>query len=115
MKSAKKITMKINYFLFALLFLFFTSCKTDIKDIKLNRSEFLGKEVTVEGVVSGSIPMSGIYELKQDDATIYVYTQNELPEEGWEIKVTGVVKENKVELGFIKVLNEAYIEEKTRK
>jgi hypothetical protein len=107
--------MKNFIVIISLLSICFTSCKTDIKDIKLNRSEFLGKEVTVEGVVSGNIPMSGIYELKQDDATIYVYTQNELPEEGWEIKVTGIVKENKLELGFLKVLNEAYIEEKTRK
>jgi hypothetical protein len=106
--------MKNFIVIICLLAIIFTSCKTDIKDIKLNRSEYLGKEVTVKGVVSGGIPMSGIYELKQDDATIYVYTQNELPEEGWEIKVTGVVKENKLELGFLKVLNEAYIEEKSR-
>ena len=107
--------MKKFSVIICILAIIFTSCKTDIKEIKLNRSEYLGKEVTVKGVVSGSIPMSGIYELKQDDATIYVYTKNELPEEGWEINITGVVKENKVELGFIKVLNEAYIEEKTRK
>ena len=107
--------MKNFIVIISILSICLTSCKTDIKEIKLNRSEFLGKEVTVEGVVSGGIPMSGIYELKQDDATIYVYTQNELPEEGWEIKVTGIVKENKLEFGFIKVFNEAYIEEKARK
>ena len=106
--------MKKFSVIISLLSISLVSCKTDIKEIKLNRTEFLGKEVTVEGVVSGGIPMSGIYELKQDDATIYVYSQNELPEEGWEIKVTGVVKENKVELGFIKVLNESYIEEISR-
>ncbi len=105
--------MKNVIFIYLLTF-FLTSCKTDIKDIKLNRGEYLGKEVTIEGVVSGSIPMSGIYELKQDNASIYVYTQHELPEDGWEINVTGIVKENKLELGFIKVLNAAYIEEKSR-
>jgi hypothetical protein len=100
--------------IFAIL-LFFTACTTDIKDIKLNRNEYLNKEVTVKGVVSGSIPMSGIYELKQDDVTMYVYTKNNLPDEGLELKVTGIVKENKVELGFLKILDEAYIEEVSRK
>lgn len=105
-----------NLFLaiFGLLILF-TACTTDIKDIKLNRNEYLNKEVTVNGVVSGSIPMSGIYELKQEDVTIYVYTKNNLPDEGLELKVTGIVKENKLELGFLKILDEAYIEEVSRK
>jgi hypothetical protein len=105
-----------NLFLaiFSLLILF-TACTTDIKDIKLNRNEYLNKEVTVNGVVSGSIPMSGIYELKQEDVTIYVYTKNNLPDEGLELKVTGIVKENKLELGFLKILDEAYIEEVSRK
>lgn len=101
--------------LITLLSISIVSCTTDIKDIKLNRNEYLNKEVTVKGVVSGSIPMSGIYELKQDDVTMYVYTKNNLPDEGLELKVTGIVKENKVELGFLKILDEAYIEEVSRK
>jgi hypothetical protein len=46
---------------------------------------------------------------------MYVYTKNNLPDEGLELKVTGIVKENKVELGFLKILDEAYIEEVSRK
>jgi len=107
--------MKNLLLLVFVLLLCLTACNTDIKDIKLNRNDYLNKEVTVNGVVSGSIPMSGIYELKQDDVTIYVYTKNNLPDEGLELKVTGIVKENKVELGFLKILDEAYIEEVSRK
>jgi hypothetical protein len=104
-----------NLILYATPLLFLISCNTSIKKIKEKRSDYLNKEVSVDGIVSSTIPFSGIYEMKEDETTIYVYTENEMPNEEEKITITGVVKEKKMEIGGFKLMNELYIEEKSRK
>ncbi|MFM7766187.1 MAG: hypothetical protein ACKO6I_11075 [Sphingomonadales bacterium] len=98
----------------ALSVLVFFSCNTDIRKIREGRSNYIDKEVTVEGTVSSAIPLSGIFELKQDNATIYVHTQNDLPNKDEKITVKGIVKEKKIEYNGLQLINEVYIEEISR-
>jgi hypothetical protein len=105
---------KLLKFFFGCSVILFYSCKTDIRKIKEDRSQYLNKEVNVEGVVNAIIPLTGIYELKQDNATIYVYTPIELPNEEEKIVVKGIVKEKKLEAGGVRLLNEVYIQEVKR-
>jgi hypothetical protein len=106
--------MKKKLLLFSIPVLFFISCNTNIKKIKEKRSDYLNKEVSVEGTVTSSGTFPRIYEIKQDEATIYVFTEKELPNEEEKITVTGVVKEKKMEIGGFRLMNELYIEEKSR-
>ena len=91
-----------------------TSCTTKVKDIKEKRNNYLNKDVTVNGKVEITIPLTGIYQLNDDGSTIYVKTEGDLPNEGEIFKVSGKVKEQKFEFGGLRLINELYIEEKER-
>ncbi len=75
--------------------MFLASCATDIKEIKDNITEYNGKKVTVSGTVieTTDLLVTKYYELKDDTESIYVVPLGDLPNEGDEKKVTGIVDE----------------------
>ena len=91
-----------------------SSCTTDIKDIKANRSDYLGKEVTIKGTVLSTVPFTKIYEVKDETGSLYVNTPNELPDKDGAYKIRGVIKEKKLGVGGLNLINELYLEESSR-
>jgi hypothetical protein len=105
----------MKVFICSLLSLFFlASCTTDIKDIKENRSDYLGKEVTIKGTVLSTVPFTKIYEVKDETGSLYVNTPNELPDKDGAYKIRGVIKEKKLGVGGLNLINELYLEESSR-
>lgn len=91
-----------------------SSCTTDIKEIKENRSDYLGKEVTIKGTVISTVPFTKIYEVKDETGSLYVNTPNELPDKDGAYKIRGVVKEKKVGVAGLNFIDEIYLEETSR-
>lgn len=94
--------------------LFLASCATDIKEIKENRTDYLGKEVTIKGTVVSTVPFTKIYEVKDETGSLYVNTPNELPDKDGAYRIRGVVKEKKVGVGGLNLIDELYLEESSR-
>lgn len=105
--------MKVLYTLL-LCCAFLASCTTDIKEIKENRTDYLGKEVTIKGTVVSTVPFTKIYEVKDETGRLYVNTANELPDKDGAYKIRGVVKEKKVGVGGLNLIDELYLEETKR-
>ncbi len=94
--------------------LFLASCTTDIKEIKENRTDYLGKEVTIKGTVVSTVPFTKIYEVKDETGSLYVNTPNELPDKDGAYRIRGVVKEKKVGVAGLNLIDELYLEESSR-
>ena len=106
--------MKVLYTLL-LCCAFLASCTTDIKDIKENRSDYLGKEVTIKGTVVSTVPFTKIYEVKDATGSLYVNTPNEMPDKDGLYKIRGIVKEKKIGVAGLNLIDEIYLEETSRK
>lgn len=106
--------MKVLYTLL-LCGAFLASCTTDIKDIKENRSDYLGKEVTIKGTVVSTVPFTKIYEVKDATGSLYVNTPNEMPDKDGLYKIRGIVKEKKIGVAGLNFIDEMYLEETSRK
>ena len=94
--------------------LFLASCTTDIKEIKENRTDYLGEKVKIEGTVNMNIPFTKIYKIKDETGTIYVEASSDLPNKDQKYTVKGIVREKKVGIEGLNLINELYIEETER-
>ncbi len=90
------------------------SCTTKIKEIKENRTDYLGEKVKIEGTVNMNIPFTKIYEIKDETGTIYVEASSDLPNKDQKYTIKGIVREKKVGIEGLNLINELYIEETER-
>ncbi len=90
------------------------SCTTKIKEIKENRTDYLGEKVKIEGTVNMNIPFTKIYKIKDETGTIYVEASSDLPNKDQKYTVKGIVREKKIGIEGLNLINELYIEETER-
>lgn len=98
--------MKINYtfvlvsLLVLILFLASGCGFVSVRELKENPEKYLGKEITVTGVVTNSIKIGTLsgFSLKDEEYSINVQSK-ELPAEGKKVTVQGVVMKE-VFLGY---------------
>ena len=68
---------------------------TDVRTVKESPMKYIDKYVTLKGTVDSliEIPLSnkGLFELSDETGSIWVYTENGLPQKGRTVKVTGEV------------------------
>jgi aspartyl-tRNA synthetase len=93
--------MKSNTLLiiiFGLVLLFLTGCTSKIEEIK--SEEFVGKEITIKGVVKNPIKLGSLsgYTLEDETGKITIASQ-EIPIEGKTITVSGIL-EKEVIIGY---------------
>lgn len=91
------------------------SCTTDIQTIREERPDYLEKKVSIEGVVTMTLPIVNIYEIKDKTGQIYVQSTQELPNKDQKYTIEGIVREKKIEAAGISFMNELYVEELKRK
>ncbi len=96
MKNATKLIL-LSFVMVGALFAAGCPKRTSIADIESNPSKYLDKEVAVAGVVKDSygvtIPLTnvrgGIYKVDDGTGSIWVVTQETVPNKGAEVGVKG--------------------------
>ncbi len=87
---------KTSFIIILFVGLFLASCTTKIKSIYTNIEKYDGKEVTIKGKVENTTDILVTQYYYLDDASgkkMRVVTENDLPQEGAKIKVTGTVNQ----------------------
>ena len=99
----------------SLLALFFlASCTTDIIKIKENRTDYLGEKVKIKGVEGMTLPFTKIYKVKDETGTIFVEAASDLPNKDQKYTIQGIVREKKLGVEGLNLVNEVNIEESSR-
>ncbi|MGE0793204.1 MAG: hypothetical protein AB7V77_03440 [Candidatus Woesearchaeota archaeon] len=89
-----KFNKKLILGLFLIVTLFLVGCGVDkISDIK--SSDYVGKKVTVSGVVENTIKLGDLsgYTISDGDESIFV-SSDALPKEGTNERVSGILMKN---------------------
>ena len=99
-KHFNKIIVVLVFFVFIL---FLAGCVVSMDIYKVKTKNFVGKDVTVTGIVQGTVKIGSVsaYILKDDTAEIGVITSR-IPNKGDRVTVSGVVMKDTIFGYYIK-------------
>ena len=86
-----------------------------IINIKIKQEQNLDRRVSLQGTVSKRVSFlkSGAYQLKDETGTIWIFTKNNLPDEGESLEIKGKLRHESIAIAD-RELGELYILETER-